>query len=105
MNNPSDTLAATAAMVSTVNSSHAPGLRPVVDHDAATAALREAQVELYCGHDAAAMTALREARRSLSGLPGEAAALATMESAAWHIRRHESREAQRDMALAHQLLA
>ena len=31
MNNPSDTLAATAAMVSTVNSSHAPGLRPVVD--------------------------------------------------------------------------
>jgi hypothetical protein len=105
MNTPSDTLTATAALVNAASRSPAHELRQAVDHDVATAALREAQIELYCGHDAAAVTALHEARRALASVPSETAALATMESAVWHIRRHEASEAQRDMAIAHQLLA
>lgn len=75
-------------------------------HRGAMTALRVAQVELYCDHDAAAMTALREARRSLAGEgPAEAVALASLDEAAWHIRRHEMPDAQRAIAHARLSLA
>lgn len=105
MSNPSDTLAAAAALVSSLAAGPAQATMPLRDHDLAMRALREAQVELYCDHDAAAMTALREARRALAGQSGDALALASMESAAWHIRRHEARQAQVAMAFARQQLA
>ena len=104
MTTTADTLAAATALVSSLSAGPTAAALPLADHDQAMAALRAAQVELYCDHDAAAMTALREARRALAGLPSEAAALAAMESAAWHIRRHEAREAQIAMALAQQQL-
>lgn len=77
-----------------------------LDHVGAMLALRDAQVQLYCDHDAAAISALAEARRSLmaEAVP-EATALATLEAAAWHIRRHETDAAQRAIVQVRDRLA
>ena len=73
---------------------------------AAAAALRTAQVELYCDHDAAALVALREARRHLSGSAQVGAdTLSAVEQAAWHIRHHAMDAAQRSLDQARAGLA
>lgn len=73
---------------------------------AAAAALRSAQVELYCDHEAEAMQALREARRHLSGeTPVDARTITAVEQAAWHIRHHAMDEAQRSLDQARAGLA
>lgn len=100
-----DTLSATTALVGSLGL-HAtePFIAPRA-HGLALSALRSAQVELYCDHDAAALIALREARRSLLGdLAAEAVALASMDAASWHIRRHELPQAQMALAQARQWL-
>lgn len=90
-----DTLSATAALVGSLGMTATQAAPLPHANGEALSALRTAQVELYCDHDAAAMVALREARRSLIGqAPPEAVALAALDEAAWHIRRHEMREAQ-----------
>ena len=58
----------------------------------AGAQMRRAQVELYCDHPAEALVAIRRAVRQLE-LPSDIVAaeeLATLERAAWHVRRHET---------------
>ena len=58
----------------------------------AGAQMRRAQVELYCDHPAGALVAIRRAVRQLE-LPSDLLAaeeLATLERAAWHVRRHET---------------
>jgi len=71
----------------------------------ASIAMRVAQVELYCDHPAAALGAIRRALQQLEH-PFEttaAAELATLERAAWHVRRHDTSAAVAalDVALAH----
>lgn len=74
-------------------------------HDAATLALRTAQVELYCDHEAAAMTALHAARRELLGEAAEEAGLlASVEEAVWHVRRHDTERAQATIAFVRDAL-
>ncbi len=106
MNTTFDTLSATAALVSSLGV-HAADAAPVQhDHGGALLALRAAQVELFSAHDAAALTALREARRALiSETPPQAIALASIDEAAVHIRRHEMHEAQAAIGQARQRLA
>jgi DUF1680 family protein len=76
------------------------------DHTQAREGLRIAQVELYCGHDAAAMAVLREARQTLlrTALP-RSLALASMDEAAWHIRHHALDSAQQALSDARERLA
>ncbi len=101
-----DTSSAAAALVGSLGL-HAPdAAAPTPPHDAALAALRKAQVELYCDHDAAAITALRTARQALAGeAPSPAGALASVDEAAWHIRRHAMQAAQTALAQARSDLA
>ena len=56
------------------------------------ASLRMAQVELYSDHDAAALQAIRRARRELAAQPQANAAreLAALDQAAWQVRHHDS---------------
>lgn len=105
MNTFPDTWSAAMAMVGSLGQHAEPSALPPRPHAAALSALRSAQVELYCDHDAAALIALREARRSLAGdQPPEAVALASLDEASWHIRRHEMPEAQRAIVHACQHL-
>lgn len=101
MNTLQDTLGAVSALVGSVGA-HAADAAPLQHpHNQAVAALRTAQIELYCDHDAAALVALREARRCLIGdEPAEVAALSSVDAAAWHIRRHEAVRAQTSIARA-----
>lgn len=101
-----DTFSATVALVGSLGMHAADAAVAPRAHADALAALRSAQVQLYCDHDAAAMTALREARRALAGdSASQAVAMASMDQAAWHMRRHELREAQAALAQARLRLA
>lgn len=106
MNTTLDTLSAAAALVSSLGI-HAAEAAPLPrDHGGVLQALRTAQIELFSDHDAAALTALREAQRGLiSEMPAEAVAMVSIEEAAWHIRRHDMHEAQAAIGQARQQLA
>lgn len=58
-------------------------------------ALRAAQVELYCDHDARALLALQQARRELQAAAGVGAGhgLAALDRAVWQMRHHDTRGA------------
>lgn len=102
----STALSATLALLGSLGMPAAEADALPTAHGSALTALRTAQVDLYCDRDAAAMTALREARRALAGnVPLETAALASVDVAAWHIRRHEMHAAQAALAQARRLLA
>jgi hypothetical protein len=79
-----------------------------ITNDVVLQALRHAQVELYCGHDQGALTALRQVRETLAAPErhGEdLRAQLSVEEAAWHIRRHEAEQAQAAIAHARDRLA
>jgi hypothetical protein len=52
-------------------------------------ALRAAQVELYCDHDANAIAALQQARRELQAAAGTGAGLLALDRAARQLRQHD----------------
>lgn len=54
--------------------------------------MRTAQVELYCGHQGEALSAIRRAKRALEevGSPSAFVGLASMEEAAWHARKNDT---------------
>ncbi|MCP5270045.1 MAG: hypothetical protein H6932_02320 [Burkholderiaceae bacterium] len=58
-------------------------------------ALRAAQVELYCDHDARAHAVLQLARRELQAAAGDASGrgLAALDRAVWQMRLHDTRGA------------
>ncbi len=71
----------------------------------ASTEMRMAQVQLYCDHPSAALGAIRRALHQLER-PSETMAtdeLATLERAAWYVRRHDTRAAVAalDVAMAH----
>ena len=105
MPNALDTLAAATALLGSLTMSAPAAAEPPADQRQARQVLRTAQVELYCDHDAAAMIAVREARRFLVGTVHEGRVLASIDEAAWHIRRHEMADAQRALVMARDRLA
>lgn len=101
-----DTLAAVGALVGSLSVQAPDTNEQHADHHLARDALRTAQVELYCGHDAAAMTALLTARRALlTSAQQNGVIITAMEAAAWHIRRHETDHAQTAIQQAQARLA
>ena len=71
----------------------------------ASTEMRLAQVQLYCDHPSAALGAIRRALHQLER-PSEITAadeLATLEHAAWYVRRHDTSAAVAalDVAMAH----
>lgn len=100
------TLSATTALVASLGLQGEPPAPAHAGHRLALQALRTAQVELYCDHDAAAISALRDARRWLLGdTRTEGAALASLNEAAWHVLRHEMHGALLAIARARDRLA
>ena len=93
---PPDALYATQ----TLNLSEAPvAASHPTSHLAARIAVRAAQVALYCDHEGAALHALQRARRALlDDAVDEAVPLASLDAAAWQVRRHDAEAAQRTMA-------
>ncbi|HZY19039.1 MAG TPA: hypothetical protein VFE82_11195 [Ramlibacter sp.] len=74
--------------------------------DIALRALRSAQVELYCDHESAALTAVRAARTALAGsMAGGLQVRFLVEAAVWHVRHHEFALAQHALADARLRLA
>lgn len=59
--------------------------------------IRSAQVELYCDHPSLAVAAIRAALLQLetSSTRHAATMLASLDEAAWHVRRHETAAAHR----------
>lgn len=57
--------------------------------------MRQARVELYCDHPGGALVAIRQAVHQLEQpeQSWDEAELATLERAAWHVRRHETNAA------------
>lgn len=101
-----DTLAAVSALVGSLSVQAPDTAEQHADHPLARAALRTAQVELYCDHDAAAMTALLTARRAvMDSTQKNDFVLTAMDEAAWHIRRHELDHAQSALQQAQARLA
>ena len=64
---------------------------------AASEQIRRAQVDIYCGHDGQALTAIREARHTLqsSATSMVADTLSALDEAAWFIRHHDFHQAER----------
>lgn len=96
-----DTLAATSAWVASLaihgHGAVASQALPIPARDA----LRAVQMELYCGHDAVALAALRATHRALLvQVPPQPQLLAMLDEAAWRIRRHEAPDAQRTLERA-----
>ena len=71
----------------------------------ASTEMRLAQVELYCDHPSAALGAIRRALHQLERPSERRAAdeLATLERAAWYVRRHDTSAAVAalDVAMGH----
>lgn len=110
MSDPMTALKAASAWITTV-AMHGPAVAAMTVEESnaqALQALRQAQVELYCGHDQGALTALRQAREVLAAPErrGEdPRAQLSVEVATWHVRRHEAEEAQAAIAHARERLA
>jgi hypothetical protein len=72
---------------------------------AAVAAIRHAQVEIYCDHDRQALADIHAARNSLLTMPSSVPsdAFAELDQAVWRMRHHDYRAAEQalERALVH----